>query len=139
MILHRPTIVRTLLLSAGLTLTLYAVVKVVAPAAVELSGDGATRGVVLVAGLLARLLAGRLAARAAWQADADIPLLLASTVVGGLLGWLLFPGLLSVVGLLADGSLSTLASLLLDLALWLVCVALGALSLQLGPAPRARA
>lgn len=139
MTLHRPTIVRMLLLSAGMTLVLYAVVKVVAPAAVELSGDGTTRGVVVVAGLLVRLLAGRLAARAAWDAGADVPLLLASAVVGGLLGWLVFPGLLSLVGLLAEGSLSMLASLLLDLVLWLVCVALGALSLRLGPTAGARA
>lgn len=130
--LHGGTVVRTLVLSAGSTLVLYALAVVLAPAMVELSSESVSRVVVLVAGLAVRVLAGRLAARPAWDAGADVPMLLASAAAGGVLGWLVFPGALSLIGLVAEGSgLGSLVRLLLDLMLWVVCVAVGAVSWRL--------
>lgn len=129
--LHRGTVVRTLVLSTGFTLVLYALVVVLGPALVELSSEGTSRTLALLAGIVVRVLAGRIAARPAWDAGADVPLLLASTAVGGVLGWLVFPGALSLIGLVAEGSLGTVASLLFDVVLWIVCVAVGALSWRL--------
>jgi hypothetical protein len=138
--LHRSTVVRTLALSAGFTLVLYALAVVLGPALVELSSESTSRVVVLLAGLAVRVVAGRIAARPAWDAGADIPLLLASAAVGGLIGWLVFPGALSLIGLVAEGSgLGSLVSLLFDLVLWVVCVAAGALSWRLRAGQAARA
>lgn len=138
--LHRSTVVRALVLSAGFTLVLYALAVVLGPALVELSSESTSRVVVLLAGLVVRVVAGRIAARPAWDAGADVPLLLASAAVGGLIGWVVFPGALSLIGLVAEGSgLGSLVSLLFDLVLWVVCVAAGALSWRLRASQAARA
>ena len=127
--IHRPTAIRAAVLSAGFTLVLYALVSVLAPTLVDLSGADAARAVSLVAGVGVRLLAGRLAARRAWDDGADLPLVLASVGVGGLVGWVVFPGLLSIVGVLVGGSVAGgLLRLLLDLVVWLACLGLGAAS-----------
>lgn len=128
-VLHRPTIVRTAALSASLTLALYALVSVLAPTIVDLSGAGRARTVTLLAGIAVRVLAGRLAARRTWAAGADLPLVLASVAVGGVPGWLAFPGLISMVGVLAGGDVGdAVGRLLIDLVLWLVCLEVGAVS-----------
>lgn len=128
-LLHRPTAIRAAVLSAGLTLVLYALVAVLAPTLVDLSGADAARAVALVAGVAVRLVAGRIAARRAWDDGADLPLVLTSVAVGGAVGWLVFPGLVSLVGVLTgDFAASGLLRLLLDLVIWLVCLGLGALS-----------
>lgn len=127
-VLHRPTIVRTAALSASLTLALYALVSVLAPTIVDLSGAGRARTVTLLAGIAVRVLAGRLAARGTWAAGADLPLVLASVAVGGVAGWLAFPGLISIVGVLAGDVGAAVGRLLIDLVLWLVCLEVGAVS-----------
>lgn len=140
-LLHRPTVVRAALLSAGLTLVLWALVSVLAPTLVDLAGADAARAVSLVAGVGVRLLAGRLAARRAWDDGADLALVLWSVGVGGLVGWVVFPGLLSLVGVLVDDTVvNGLLRLLADVVVWLVCLGLGAASArwalpraQLGP------
>lgn len=138
---HRPTAIRAAVLSAGLTVVLYALVSVLAPTLVDLSGADAARAVSLVGGVAVRLLAGRLAARRAWDDGADLPLVLGSVAVGGLVGWLVFPGLLSLIGVLVGGAVvGGLLRLLLDVVVWLLCLSLGAASArwalpgrQLGP------
>ncbi len=128
-LLHRPTAVRAAVLSAGLTLVLYALVSVLAPTLLDLSGADAARALSLVAGIAVRLLAGRLAARRAWDDGADVVMVLASVGVGGLVGWLVFPGLLTLVGVLSgDAVTAGLLRLLVDLVVWLVCLGLGAVS-----------
>ena len=128
-LVHGPTVVRTALMSAGTTFVLYVVIAVLAPTMLDLSDAASARGLVLGLGVLVRLLAGRLAARRTWQAGGDLPMVLASSAIGGLFGWLVFPGLLSVLGVLVGTDVGTgLAHLGLDLLVWLVCVCAGAAS-----------
>jgi hypothetical protein len=130
--LHGPTALRAALLCAGLTLVLHAVASVLAPTLLDLFGGATASGLVLASGVLVRLVAGRLAARRAWDDGADLVLVLVSVGVGGAVGWLLFPGLLSLVGVLGgsgppgSGVGQGLARLLLDLVAWLVCLLVGA-------------
>lgn len=127
--LHVPTAVRAAVLSAGLTLVLYAAVSILAPTLLDLAGPDAARAISLVAGVAVRLLAGRLAARRAWDDGADVALVLVSVAIGGLLGWVVFPGALSLLGALAGAHVTTgLVRLAVDLVVWLVCLGLGALS-----------
>jgi hypothetical protein len=124
---HRPTAVRAGLLSAAFTLILYAVVSLLAPTLIDLTGAGVAEGISLIGGLAARLLAGRLAARPAWSAGADLGQMLVSVLLGGLVGWLLFPGWVSLIGV-ATGSDAAggLTRLLVNLGLWEICLLLGA-------------
>lgn len=127
--LHTPTVVRAAVLSAGFTLVLYAVVSVLAPTALDLAGPDAARAMSLVAGIALRVLAGRLAARRTWDDGADVVMVLTSVTVGGLLGWVVFPGALSVVGVLTgDDVAGGLLRLVIDVVVWLVCLGLGAVS-----------
>ncbi|KQX65958.1 hypothetical protein [Angustibacter sp. Root456] len=127
--LHGPTVVRAAVLSAGFTLVLYAVVSVLAPTLLDLAGPDAARALSLVAGIALRVLAGRLAARRTWDDGADAVMVLASVGLGALVGWVVFPGALSVVGVLSgDGVGSGLLRIVVDVLVWLVCVGLGALS-----------
>ncbi|MGN6301113.1 MAG: hypothetical protein ACTHN8_08485 [Angustibacter sp.] len=127
--LHTPTVVRAAVLSAGFTLVLYAVVSVLAPTALDLAGPDAARAMSLVAGIALRVLAGRLAARRTWDDGADLVMVLTSVTVGGLLGWVVFPGALSVVGVLTgDDVAGGLLRLVIDVVVWLVCLGLGAVS-----------
>jgi hypothetical protein len=128
-LVHRPTAVRVAALSAALTLVLYALVSLSAPTLVDLVGADVARGAALVAGLVVRLLAGRSAARHAWRAGADLTLVAVSVLAGGLLGWLIFPGLLSLVGVLDNADVALgVSGLLLDLTIWQVCLLVGAIS-----------
>jgi hypothetical protein len=78
-------------------------------------------------GFVVRLLAGRVAARPAWVAGADVPLVVTSVLLGGLAGWLLFPGLVSLIGLAIGGNTADdLPGLLLDVVAWQVCLVTGA-------------
>jgi hypothetical protein len=127
--LHVPTAVRAAVLSAGLTLVLYAAVSILAPTLLDLAGPDAARAISLVAGVTVRLLAGRLAARRACYDGADAAEVLVSVAIGGLVGWVVFPGALSLLGALAGADVAVgLLRLAIDLVVWLVCLGLGALS-----------
>jgi hypothetical protein len=148
-VLHRPTALRAGVLAAGLTLVLYALTSLLAPTLVDLSSAGSARTLSLVVGVLVRVLAGRLAARRAWAAGADLTLVLVSVGVGGAAGWLFFPGLISLVGVLTGGSpASDLLGLVVDLLVWVAALWVGAVTARwpeqdaatapVRPAPRAR-
>ncbi|GAB3591156.1 hypothetical protein GCM10027446_08140 [Angustibacter peucedani] len=135
-LLHRPTVIRVLLVSAGLTLVVFTLAALVAPTLVDLFGAGAARRVTLVAGFAVRVLAGRAATRRTWVQGGDALLVLGCVVVGGLLGWLVFPGLVSLVGVVSLGGTSDeLLDLLADLGLFLLALAVGALSARWGRHP----
>lgn len=135
-LLHRPTVVRLLLLSAGVSLVVFTATSVLAPTLVDLFGASTARRVILVAGLGARVIAGRLATRHTWVQGADGVLVARCVVVGGVLGWLVFPGLLSLAGLVAlggnGGSGDRLLALVVDLTLFVLSLGLGAASARWG-------
>jgi hypothetical protein len=134
-LVHRPTLIRTMVLSASLTLILYAALTLLAPTLIGLAGAGAARATSLVGGFAVRLLAGRVAARPAWAAGADGPLVATSVLLGGFSGWLLFPGLVSFIGLAVGANpAGDLAGLLVDVVAWQVCLVVGALSARWGRA-----
>jgi hypothetical protein len=127
-LVHRPTLARVAVLSAAWTLLLFAAVSLLAPTMVDLWGADTARTTVLVTGVAVRLLAGWVGARRAWGAGADVPLVLVTAAIGGVLGWLAFPGLLSVLGLVVGGDVGQGSSrLLVDLGTWAACVCVGAL------------
>lgn len=136
-VLHRPTVVRLLLLSAGVTFVVLTAAAVLAPTLVDLFGADTARRVTLVAGFAARVLAGRAATRRTWVQGGDVVLVLGCVVVGGLLGWLVFPGVVSLVGLASLGGTTAadLLRLLADLALFLTALAVGAVSARWGRRP----
>ncbi len=132
-VLHRPTVVRLLLVSAGVTFVAFTAAEVLAPTLVDLFGADAARRVTLVGGFVARVVAGRAATRRTWVQGADVALVLACVVVGGALGWLLFPGVVSLAGLASSGAApDDLVDLLADLGLFLLALALGALTARWG-------
>jgi len=128
-LVHRPTAVAVAVLSGGLTIVLYAVTALLAPTMVDLASSSSARNLALVAGLVLRVLAGRLGARQAWAAGGDLPVVLASAAAGGLAGWLVFPGLVSLLGVVTGTDVvAGLLRLLVDVVVWLVCVGAGAAS-----------
>lgn len=136
-LLHWPTALRVLLLSAGVTFVVFTAASVLAPTLVDLFGASTARRVTLVAGFVARVLAGRLATRRTWVQGGDAALVAGCVVTGGILGWLVFPGLLSLVGLVAlrgsgSGSGGWLLELLVDLALFVLSLGVGAASARWG-------
>ncbi len=136
-LLHRPTVVRVVLLSAGVTFVVFTAASVLAPTLVDLFGASTARRVTLLAGFGARVLAGWLATRRAWAQGGDAALVAGCVVTGGILGWLVFPGLLSLVGLVAlggngSGNGGRLLELFADLALFVLSLGVGAASARWG-------
>ncbi len=132
-LLHRPTVLRVVLLSAGSTLVAVTVAAILAPTLVDLVGASTARALTLVGGFAVRLLAGRLATRHTWAAGGDLRLVLACVVTGGVLGWVVFPGWVALVGVVSVGEVAARGpGLLVDLALFVVALALGAVSAKWG-------
>ncbi|GAB3676867.1 hypothetical protein [Angustibacter aerolatus] len=125
-VVHRPTLVRAAVFTAGATFVLSVLSRLAAPSLIDLTGSSSAHTLLLVVGCLVRVLAGRAAARPAWQAGADLAMVLVSVSLGALLGWVVFPGVLSVIGLLAVGAtLQESVRLGVDVVLWVACAGLG--------------
>ena len=102
--LHQPTVWRAATLAAACSVVAVMFARVTGPALVQATGQGGARFTVAVLGVLARVAAGWLAGRPARRRGARPGWLVLNVGLGGLAGFVLFPGTLSVLGLLVVGA-----------------------------------
>ncbi len=103
-VVDAATLTRAAAMTGSLGLVAVVVTMIVGPALVEALGTGGGKAAAATLGVLARVAAGVLAGTPARRRGAAPGSLLVSVGLGGLIGYLVFPGLVAVIGLVATGA-----------------------------------